>query len=288
VKEALALVSRMEFLMDAAGRGDVDTVQQVLEISAQSIDTATAPFHMSPLHVAAANGQLDLLNVIIGGEVSDLSIRDDLHRTPLHLAAYNDHAEVVKSILADGHVDVNARAMFGITPLHLAIMRRAVSVAEVLIESPLVDKMALTEDSLSILHMAADVGQDNVVTLLAESLSEADVGKLVSAYMVDRIQRTPLHYAARAGHVDVVKLFLQQPFYEYLDVNAKDADGLTALHLAASVGHTGVVVELLKCANLSVNAKARNQNTQLTLVAPTDMELEYFQAIPCRPETRDW
>lgn len=268
----------MEFLMDAAGRGDVDTVQQVLEINAKSIETVAAPFHMSPLHVAAADGELDVLKVIIGGEVCDLSIMDDLYRTPLHLAAYNDHAEIVKSILAkeEGHVDVNAHAMFGITPLHLAIMRRAGSVAEVLIRSELVDKMAQTEDSLSILHMAADVGQDNIVTLLAESLSEPDVGKLMSVSMVDRIQRTPLHYAARAGHVNVVKLFLQQPFYEYLDVNAKDADGLTALHLAARVGHTGVVVELLKCANLSVNAKARNQNTQLTLVAPTDLELEYL------------
>ena len=124
--------------------------------------------------------------------------------------------------------------------------------------------------------MAADVGQDNVMSLLAKTLMEAEVGKLMNSPMADRIQRTPLHYAARAGHLDVVSLFLQQPFYEYLDVNAKDADGFTPLHLAARVGHAAVVGELLKCANLSVNAKARNQNTQAGLVAPTDLELEYL------------
>lgn len=263
--------------MDAARRGDVDTVQQFLETTARCVDTVMAPFNMSPLHVAAANGELDMVNLILRGEVN-LSIMDDLHRTPLHLAAYNDHAEVAKAILAKeaGHLDINAPAMFGITPLHLSIMRRSLSVAEILVSEHQVDKMAQTEDLLSILHMAGDVGQDNIVTFLAQNLAESDISKLMSPSMVDRIQRTPLHYAARAGHVDIVKLFFQQPFYEYLDVNAKDADGLTPLHLAARVGHIGVVAELLKSANLSVNAKARNRNTQASLAAPTDLELEYL------------
>lgn len=256
--------------MDAAGRGDVD-------ISLETV--LTSPLNMSPLHLAAAKGEVDIVKALIlkGDHVVDLSVMDDLHRTPLHLAAYNNHAEVVKLILSNlgkVHVDVNAPALFGITPLHLSIMRRSISVAEALISSPLVDKMAQSEELLSVFHMAADVGQDNIVTLLGDTLSETEIGKLMSVAMVDRIQRTPLHYAARAGHVDVVKVFLQQPFYEYLDVNAKDADGFTPLHLVARVGHTGVITELLKCSNLSVNAKARNHNTQGTLVAPTDLELE--------------
>ncbi|KAG0569217.1 hypothetical protein KC19_6G074200 [Ceratodon purpureus] len=265
--------------MDAAGPSEVGSMQRVLEAKLETV-MDIAPFNMSPLHVATAKGEVEVVKLIMNkGDPVELSSRDDLHRTPLHLAAYNDHAEVVKMILSkleEGHVDVNAPAMFGITPLHLSIMRRSLSVAEVLISTQLVDKMAQTEELLSVLHMAADVGQDNIITLLAQTLAESEVGKLMSAGMVDRIQRTPLHYAARAGHLDVVRLFLQQPFYEYLDVNAKDADGLTPLHLAARVGHTGVVAELLKCANLSVNAKARNQNTQASVVAPTDLELEYL------------
>jgi ankyrin repeat protein len=265
----IGVVPKMEDLdVDAAaGRGDGG--EQGLEIA--------APFNMSVVHVAAARGDVEVLRgVVVRGDAVELSRRDDLHRTPLHLAAYHDHVEVVRVILREGHVDVNAVAMFGVTPLHLSVMRRSLSVAEVLFSAALVDKMARTEELLSVLHMAADVGQDNVVSLLAETLTEAEVGKLMSSPMADRIQRTPLHYAARAGHLDVVSLFLQQPFYEYLDVNAKDADGFTPLHLAARVGHVAVVGELLKCANLSVNAKARNQNTQAGLVAPTDLELEYL------------
>lgn len=267
--------------MNAAEQSDAHSMEE------SSTETAvTAPFNMSPLHVAAMRGEVDAVRAMI--RKGELSSRDDLHRTPLHLAAYHDHGEIVKAILTnlgEVEVDVNAPAMFGVTALHLAVMRRSVSAAEVLISSQLVDKMAQTEELLSVLHMAADVGQDNIVTFLARSLTESEVGKLMSVAMADRIQRTPLHYAARAGHLDVVRVFLQQPFYEYLDVNAKDADGLTPLHLAARVGHTGVVAELLKCANLSVNAKARNQNTQASLVAPTDLELEFLPR-PCLADAK--
>lgn len=265
--------------MDAAGRGDVDTVQQVLEVTAKNVDQAIAPFNMSALHVAAANGEVDAVNVLLKGQV-EITFKDDLQRTPLHLAAYTDHADVVKLLKSkeEGHVriDVNATAKFGITPLHLAIVRDAISVAEILLAEQSVDRMAQTEDLLNILHMAADKGHHNIVSLLARSLSENELVKLMSASMVDRIQRTPLHYAARAGQVDVVRLFFQQPFSEHLDVNAKDADGLTSLHLASRAGHTAVVVELFKRSDLLVNSKARNQNTQASLVAPTDLELEYL------------
>lgn len=37
-----------------------------------------------------------------------------------------------------------------------------------------------------------------------------------------------------------------------------------------------MVVELFKRSDLLVNSKARNQNTQASLVAPTDLELEYL------------
>lgn len=258
--------------------GDMDPVGDLLQH--QDLEVSS-PLNMTPLHLAALKGEVGILKAVIfqDDHVVDLSVMDDLHRTPLHLAAYHDHDGVVKLILSNLEkiqVDVNAAAMFGITPLHLSIMRRSISVAEALISFPLVDKMAQSEELLNVLHMAADVGQDNIVSLLGKVLTEPEIGKLMSAAMVDKIMRTPLHYAARAGHVDVAKLFLQQPFYEYLDVNAKDADGLTPLHLAARVGHTKVVTELLKCSNLSVNAKARNHNIQGSLVAPTDLEIEYL------------
>eukprot|EP00890_Picochlorum_soloecismus_P001802 jgi/Picsp_1/2622/NSC_00852-R1_ankyrin repeat domain-containing protein 39-like len=61
---------------------------------------------------------------------------------------------------------------------------------------------------------------------------------------------SPLIYAARAGHLDIVKYLLLQG----ADPNRKTSGlGSTALHRAAAQGHLGVVQELLKykaCPNI--------------------------------------
>jgi len=50
-------------------------------------------------------------------------------------------------------------------------------------------------------------------------------------------QATSLHRAAYAGHTDVVKVLLQHG----ADVQAKDTDGQTPLHKASMQGHSSVV-----------------------------------------------
>ena len=45
--------------------------------------------------------------------------------------------------------------------------------------------------------------------------------------------RTPLHYAAEAGHLNVVKYILDR----ISDKNPKDTEGRTPLHFAARRGH---------------------------------------------------
>jgi ankyrin repeat protein len=52
---------------------------------------------------------------------------------------------------------------------------------------------------------------------------------------------TPLMHASRCGHTDIVDVLLAHG----ADANAKDKDGNTALHLAASLGHKEIVVALL-------------------------------------------
>lgn len=68
-------------------------VRVFLEITAKRVDTATAPFNTLPLHAAAANGDIDMVSLILSGEV-DVSRIDDLH-----LTASQGHAEVAKAIM---------------------------------------------------------------------------------------------------------------------------------------------------------------------------------------------
>lgn len=118
------------------------------------------------------------------------------------------------------------------------------------------------EDDLH-LHKAARSGD----LAAAESLCEANPLALNSR---DRLSRTPLHLAAWAGHVELVKCLCKHK----ADVGAAAMDDTAAIHFASQKGHVEVVRELL-ASGASVKAKNRkgftalhfaSQNSHLELV----------------------
>lgn len=74
--------------------------------------------------------------------------------------------------------------------------------------------------------------------------------------------RTPLHWAAQHGHVEVVRTLIDNG----ADVNAKDVFGRTPLHLAVS--HPNVIALLLD-AGASVDARDSLSNTPLHRAVPS-------------------
>ena len=80
--------------------------------------------------------------------------------------------------------------------------------------------------------MVADKGNLEIAELLLQN--KADVNAKNS------YRFTPLHYASKSGHLEVVKL------YNGADVNTKGSAGNTPLHLAATSGYPKVVETLLK------------------------------------------
>ena len=83
------------------------------------------------------------------------------------------------------------------------------------------------------IHEAASTGDIyKVKKLLALSRRLADVK--------DYTGRTPLHYAANAGHKEVAELLLEKG----ADINATGVTGATALIVAARQGHESIVILL--------------------------------------------
>ncbi|KQJ96222.1 ankyrin repeat domain-containing protein 6 [Brachypodium distachyon] len=105
------------------------------------------------------------------------------------------------------------------------------------------------------LHKAARSGD----AAAAESLCESDPLALNSR---DRLSRTPLHLAAWAGHIEVVKCLCKHK----ADVGAAAMDDTAAIHFASQKGHMEVVRELL-ASGASVKAKNRKGFTALHFAA---------------------
>lgn len=74
--------------------------------------------------------------------------------------------------------------------------------------------------------------------------------------------RTPLHWAAQHGHVEVVQTLIDNG----ADVNARDVFGRTPLHLA--VGHPRII-SLLLDAGANVDARDSLSNTPLHRAVPS-------------------
>ena len=61
----------------------------------------------------------------------------------------------------------------------------------------------------------------------------------------DRLGRTPMHYAAMHGHLEIVKLFI--PIYAvHYELNPKDEYGLTPIKYASMTGHFEVIHSIAK------------------------------------------
>jgi len=82
--------------------------------------------------------------------------------------------------------------------------------------------------------------------------------KGVSVGIMDKYERTPLHYAACCGHLKIVKLLLRRR----ADVDFKDYIGKTPLHGAAE-GGCFQIIELLIKHGADVNIKSNDGQTPL-------------------------
>ena len=99
---------------------------------------------------------------------------------------------------------------------------------------------AYLQMGLDLLNMCGISTEDMTATETADAVGLIDQG--ADLHAKDNIGYTPLHYACRNGHAEVVKALLEKG----ADVHTKTTDGYTPLHLACMEGHVEVVKALLE------------------------------------------
>lgn len=193
---------------------------------------------LTPMHYAAWLGDVAMLERLAGAG-ADVNVRVQStagapaasNDTPLHLAAREGRLEAVQFLLAH-KADINAKNDRGATPLHTSVEYPQVLDA-LLKAGAQVD--AIDDAGRTAMHWAAlDRQAPYGVQLL--------LNYHATAAPLDREGATPLHDAARAGHVQAIVALIRGG----ADVNAPDRFGATPLHRAASRGGSEAVDLLLR------------------------------------------
>jgi len=198
----------------AVQSGDLQSVEAALQYEPGLIHRTTIYDRLSALHIAAANGCIEVLSMLL-----DRSVQPDVvnrhKQTPLMLAAMHGKSDCLIKLLEAG--------------------------ANILMFDSL--------NGRTCLHHASYYGYSDCLQLI---LSEAQTASLSESWGFARFVNvrddngaTPLHLAARQGRRDCVHMLLENGGIVSATTGTYGFPGSTALHLAARGGNLDCIRELL-------------------------------------------
>ncbi|KAL4891983.1 ankyrin repeat-containing domain protein [Aspergillus ambiguus] len=240
--EALAIAVQAGFMTVAA----ILLAQQDIDPNFQH-QCQREKFRMSFLAIAAAKGYEDMVHLLLSARHIDPNVGDGKGRPPITYAGMRGHHAVVKILLATPGVDPNVRDESGRTPITWAVTSGSeASVSEFISRSDVdvnasVDGHILQKGWTPLMY-AANRGLTAMVKMLLETPG-------IDVHHSATYGKTVLHFAAKSGADDVVRLLLRKG----IDPDPKDFNGYTPLYLAALGGHLSTV-KLLYEAGADPNA----------------------------------
>jgi len=231
---------------------DNDVEQVRLNISAGANVNAKDAMGYTPLFYAAQNGKEDVAELLIAGG-ADVNVRDQLGNTPLHYAAVSGHYDVCRLLLDEG-ANSGARNLMGGTPMAMAKAQGHSEIVELLSKH----KSGEIESELAEPTQPSKLSEATEALFGAVMDGDANQVKLylskgADVNAKDRQTWTPLHVAIWEGH----KAIAEELIAKSADVNVKDKRGYTPLHLAAIKGRSDAAGLLIdKGANVNVKNPA--------------------------------
>ena len=213
-------------------------VKALLEKSPDQV-SARNPDGMTPLHIAAAYGFLDVAQCLIENR-ADVNARDKMGNPPLHYCAYGGSRAVADLLVTYG-AEVKVRNAAGISPLRQAVSFGRKDVAEFLLEKG-AEIDVPGDEGRRMLQEAVANGITKIIDLLLREGVRIDARDKEAAEL--------LHGAARCGHTVLVDRLIKGG----TDILALDRKGGTLWHSAAE-GECLELMEILVRKGLDVNAR---------------------------------
>ncbi len=246
------LLQNTDELLKAAGRGDIDTVNDLINQGASV--NATDQDGKTPLHCAAKNSHEEVVEALLGKDGIDVNLADKNKDTPLHsvLKKGNIDINILNALLRKEGIDVNLADKNKDTPLHSVLKKDNIdiNVLNALLGAKEINVNAQDKDDRTPLHLAAK--KDNIDINVLNALLGAEG---IDVNIKDKLaEQTPLHWAVVKGHKEAVEALLGK---DGIDVNIEDKHGNTPFKLATDEG----IKTLLQPAEKSDDGSAGGSST---------------------------
>ncbi|KAA8550264.1 hypothetical protein F0562_001948 [Nyssa sinensis] len=245
-------------LYEAAAEGKVASLQAILEDDRLVLERAmVACFNETPLHIAAMCGHTDFVKEILGrksGLAGELNLQQS---SPLHLASANGHVEIVKALLLVNPDMCLVGDGEGRNPLHLAAMKGRVDVLRELLRVGLNAARNTVDHGETILHLCVKQNQLGTLRLLMETLNDHQF-----LNSTDEFGNSILHLAVSHKQIQIIR-YLVTFTSVGVNVNAINANGLTALDILAQSGRDVKDFDIADCLREAGASRARDINPTL-------------------------
>ncbi|XP_068747164.1 transient receptor potential cation channel subfamily A member 1-like [Montipora capricornis] len=188
----------------------------------------------TPLHYAARLGVLKILQILLENKCI-VAPKDAFERSPLHTAAANGHVFCTEELCKSEPGHINDKDDRGLTALHLAARGNHRDTCALLRD---LGAHTMTRDSnrWTALHHCAAGGCARTTASLLVYHSALSLGA------ADQDGNTPLHVAARCGHVSAVQMMISRG----ADITACNEQMMTCLDIAVEFGKEKVAEVLIK------------------------------------------
>ncbi|KAF8397565.1 hypothetical protein HHK36_016485 [Tetracentron sinense] len=182
----------------AAKQGDLDVLKVLLEALPELYITVDLS-NTTALHTAATQGHVDVVNFLLESGSSLIAIARSNGKTSLHSAARNGHFEVVKALLSKEPGFVTRKDKKGQTALHMAVKGQNIEVVEELLKlDPSIINTVDTKDNTA-LHIASRKGRAQIVRKLLNH-------KGINIEAVNKSGETALDTAEKTGKSEIAAI----------------------------------------------------------------------------------
>ncbi|KAM7275592.1 hypothetical protein ACFE04_017458 [Oxalis oulophora] len=149
--------------------------------------------------------------------------------SPLHIASANGHLQIVRELIAIIGNDICLlKGKDEKVSLHCAVIKGRVDVVKELVSACPESVKEVTNGGKTALHLAVKYNQIEVVRILIEEIKKLKVAEIVN--WRDKDGNTLLHLATfRKQHEIIAMLIGENPIFEGIDVNSVNSSGITPM-----------------------------------------------------------